>query len=499
MNAYKKNGRILIVDDDSISLTILGNALQGEYEIIVATTGEEALAISGGEEKPELILLDIKMPGIDGYEVCRRLKNVPDTAEIPIIFMTSLSSEEDEMKGFACGAVDYIIKPFSLNRIKARLKLHLELKHNRDLLAKSLLKNRLILEAVGEGIFGVNREGVITFVNPAALKMTGFAAVELIGADAYRLLHHTREDRRPYPRQECPITKTCQDGQIRNQTGEVFWRKDGSSFPVDYVVTPLKSMQSRMGAVVVFNDVSRRLQLEQEALKLQKFEAIGILAGGIAHDFNNVLTGVIGYIELCRKCSNEPEAVMHLLDLAHEASAKAVELARKLLTFSEGGHPIKTELDLAQILTKYKQMVFTDQKYELQVDIAPDLWPVYADEVQLSQVILNLLDNARESMPDGGLIQITAQNCASGRKENSALEDRKYLRFNIIDQGSGIPAKIMPNIFDPYFSSKCRASQKAMGLGLPICLSIIKKHHGLITVESSLGKGTTVSIYLPAE
>lgn len=488
-----KRGTILVVDDDPQSLTILGFVLQDTYEVLVAPNGEVALRIVE-EVTPDLILLDIVMPGIDGYEVCRRISRMPKHSHTPIIFITSLANEDDELKGFQYGAVDYIHKPFSQDNVRVRVGLHFELKHNRDLLEKALLKNKLILDAAAEGICGVDEQGLTTFANPAALRMTGYSEEEFIGQDQHQLIHHSRKDRSANPQEECPILKTMQDGQVRQKGDEVFWRKDGSSFPVEYVVSPSPQLG---GAVIVFRDITVRLKMELEAQRAQRLESIGILAGGIAHDFNNLLTGIIGFIEigLCECGHKSPAAAS--LQTAKSTCFRAAELARSLITFSEGGFPIKTKVDLQHIIA----LMIENQppSYLFKVELTDNLWPVMADEMQLSSVIHHLMANAKEAMPDGGEIVIMARNHAEGGERPGTLGQGHYLQLSVIDHGSGIPADILPKVFDPYFSTKGRGSQKGMGLGLSISLSIIKKHQGHIVLEPTPGGGTTATIYLPAE
>jgi two-component system cell cycle sensor histidine kinase/response regulator CckA len=489
----KKKGTILIVDDDPQSLTILGSLLKDDFEVLVASSGEVALRIV---EKvvPDLILLDVVMPGIDGYEVCRRIGRMPEHHHTPIIFITSLANAEDELKGLQTGAVDFIHKPFAKESVRMRVGLHFELKHNRDLLAKTLLKNRLILEAVAEGICGIDEHGLTTFANPAARRMTGYDEHEFIGRDQHQLIHHSRTDRTPNPAAECPILMTIHDSQVRQQVGEVFWRKDGSCFPVEYTVSPTPKVG---GAVVVFRDISLRQKMELESMRAQKLESIGVLAGGIAHDFNNLLTGIIGFIDIgMMECGGDTSAAASLR-IAKTNCIQAAELARSLITFSEGGFPIRTEVDLGRIVALL--ISNQPQRYRFRVDLAGDLWPLMADEVQLSSVIHHLLANAKESMPDGGEIAIMARNCPDGVQEHDGLAHGRYLRFSIIDHGCGIPAEILPKIFDPYFSTKGRGSQKGMGLGLSICLSTIKKHKGHIFLDSNPDGGATATFYLPVE
>ena len=496
MTEPQPKGTILIVDNEPDNIHVLVTTLHHDYQLLEATSGEEALRIVTTAPKLDLILLDVMMPGLDGYEVCRRLKSQPQYEAIPIIFITSLSTDEEEIKGLEVGAADYITKPFSPKKVRARIKIQFDLMRSHDLLAKSMLKSELILESAGEGIFGIDDQGLTVFVNPSALRMTGYQREDLLGTTTHLLCQHTKADHTLDPTEECPINQTIHDGQVRHRSNEIFWRKDGSSFPVEYTVTPAPPSESTLRAVVVFTDITLRLQLEEEAVKAQKLTAISLLAGGIAHDFNNLLTVVIGYIELCR-VSAASEDTAHLLDLAKDSSFKAAALARKLISFSEGGYPMKSKLDFQQLLHACSEKIIRPP-YENQIIIADDLWAVFADEQQIHQVVENLYLNAIEAMPNGGLIETTLANCLSEGLPGDGLAGPNSIQLTITDHGHGISAEVMPKIFDPYFSTKSRGAVKGMGFGLSICLAIVKRHLGLLKVVSEPGRGTVVTVTLPA-
>lgn len=233
-------------------------------------------------------------------------------------------------------------------------------------------------------------------------------------------------------------------------------------------------------------DISQQKNLESEMLKSQKLEAVGLLAGGIAHDFNNLLTGLFGGIELAQMFL-EPEHKSHkFLENAMRSMESATNLTKQLLTFAKGGEPVKETLHIGDLINEIAQFSLRGSSVTLQNQLASDLWVVKADKGQISQVISNLVINAQQAMPTGGVITLTG--------ENVTISESRFVKITIEDNGVGIPPQYLDKIFDPYFSTK----QKGSGLGLSITHSIINKHNGRITVDSEVGQGTMFILYLPA-
>ncbi len=241
----------------------------------------------------------------------------------------------------------------------------------------------------------------------------------------------------------------------------------------------------------------KQYTLEKELLKAQKLESVGILAGGIAHDYNNLLQGIIGYIGLAKSYAGE-DKLKEMLEKAEKTSNSAKELSFRLLTFSKGGEPVMRVIDMSRLIEETASMALCDLHVICDFHFPGDLHSVEGDEGQLYQVIRNISMNAREAMPDGGKLIYTAENVTIGEGSNLALSKGEYVRTSISDTGTGITAEHLPKIFDPYFTTKELGSDKGTGLGLSVCYSIIRKHKGLITVESTKGVGTTFHIYLPA-
>jgi len=241
-------------------------------------------------------------------------------------------------------------------------------------------------------------------------------------------------------------------------------------------------------------DITERKKLEEEILKSQKLESLGVLAGGIAHDFNNLLTSVLGNISLAKALAGHNDKIARRLEDAEKATLRAGDLTRQLLTFSRGGAPVKKSVSMRQILSDSASFALRGSNVRCELQIPDNLFPVEADPGQISQVVNNLIINADQAMPDGGIILVTAENALVGPGELPTIPAGNYVKLSVRDGGCGIPEANLDKIFDPYFTTK----PKGTGLGLATVYSIIRKHGGLITVDSTLGKGTTFHVYLPA-
>jgi len=245
-------------------------------------------------------------------------------------------------------------------------------------------------------------------------------------------------------------------------------------------------------------DISERKKIEYELEKLRRLESIGILASGVAHDFNNLLTGILGNISLVKQYLDPEDMIFKRLSTAEKSCFEAREITSRLITFSKGGEPVKKVTRVQQLLKEAHCPLIKDTNITFEYNLPDNLYPVEIDEGQIRNVIINILTNAAEAMPEGGKIDISATNLEITEKDNLPIKEGSYVKVSIRDRGRGIQVEEISRIFDPYFSTKERGVKKGMGLGLTICHSIIRKHEGFITVESMPGAGTTFHLYLPA-
>ncbi len=272
----------------------------------------------------------------------------------------------------------------------------------------------------------------------------------------------------------------------RYQSGEIF----------DVLVNlSLSSYAGEKVVVATVTDITEKLRNERELQKVSQLESLGLLAGGIAHDFNNLLSGIFGNISLARMQISPTSKVSQYLEKAEAALQRTTALTRQLLTFAKGGEPLRQVVDLGRLVAESSEFAVHGSNVKLEIKKSPDLWPVFADAGQIGQVISNLVINADQAMPEGGVITIAMTNLESSVKSESDRDDlTRYVRITVTDQGEGISPENLVKIFDPYFTTK----STGCGLGLSLCFSIIKKHNGFIRVESELTTGTTFIIDLPA-
>lgn len=265
---HSHNSTILLVDDNPTNLQLLFGTLKGlGHKLLVAKSGEDALKVAQWAH-PDLILLDILMAGMDGFETCAQLKRDPDTREIAVIFLSALDDTDDKIKGLSMGAVDYIAKPFQAEEVIARVETHLTIARLRTELAERNRQleaaNQPILDSVGDGIYGLDTEGKITFANPAATRLTGYPGDNLIGHSIHELHLFARWDGSPHHFIESGIYQTLKQGVAKQSDTDVFWRQSGDHFAVSWTCTPIKRDGKVQGAVLAFRDVTQRKRQENQ-------------------------------------------------------------------------------------------------------------------------------------------------------------------------------------------------------------------------------------------
>lgn len=356
-----------------------------------------------------------------------------------------------------------------------------ERKFATEALQKSRENLHITLNSIADAVISIDENEKINRMNPVAEELTGWSMERALGLpfDEVVQLEYTQ----PTLQLESVLGGSYQaasesDNQI------VLIAKNGMRYDVAESSAPIQDAENNIiGSVFVFKNITEKLKIEEELLKAQKLESLSLLAGGIAHDFNNLLTGLYGNIQMAKFYPSSEKKAQTYLNRAIGSMEQAISLSEQLMTFSRGGEPAKQNLSLSEMLLETAQFSLRGSKIELQTCINPDLMPVKADKGQMSQVITNLVINAQQAMPKGGVLKVWADN----------LIDRRLVKITIIDEGVGISPENLNKIFDPYFTTK----QTGNGLGLASTYSIIKNHNGEILVNSVLNQGTTFDIYLP--
>ena len=352
------------------------------------------------------------------------------------------------------------------------------------------------LRSIGDGVIATDLQGRVQLVNRAAEQLTGWTQDAALGLPIGRVFHSLDHA----TRQACePLQDFSRDpDQPAAPRCTVLAARDRSERPIEEQVAPLQDATGRtIGMVVAFRDISDALRMQAERARADKLASLGLLAGGMARDFNNILMAVMGNVSMARAALPGSGHAATALGQAEQACIRARHLTWNLLTFSKGGAPDKKTITLPRLLEESVRLALlgSNVPYTLRVD--PDLWPVHADDQQIGQVVNNLLINAQQAMPRGGTIEIVAENVVQREHRSAyALQGApgRYVRISITDTGMGIAPENLSSIFDPYFTTK----QTGSGLGLATSHSIVKNHGGFFLVDSTVGRGTTVSVHLPA-
>lgn len=515
-----RGAKVLIIDDNPHNLRMISDFLEGpEFNILVAEDGESGLE-RAGYVLPDIILLDVLMPGIDGFETCRRLKAQKETREIPVIFMTALSEAEHKVKAFQTGAVDYITKPFHKEEVLARLMVHLRIRELTSGLreAKASLEKRVaertaqlaeanetltaseyqldrIINSVGDPIFVKDRQHRWILLNDAFCSFTGYSREMLIGKSDYDF----------FPRHEAD--EFLAGDEIVFNTGKENINEEhvtNAKGIVRTVLTKKTRYIDEKGAayiVGITRDVTDSKILEAQLRQAAKMEAIGTLAGGVAHDFNNLITVIIGHSELLlRDMDDTPTPLNNGIRQIKRAGESAAALTRQLLTFSRKQviqpQSVNVNTALAQIRKMLGRIIGED--IEVTTILSPDLWNVISDPALIEQIVMNLAINARDAMPNGGKLTIETSNIQldnSYTDQHAVVMPGNYVMLAVSDTGSGMDAETQSHIFEPFFTTKEKG--KGTGLGLATVFGIVKQNNGHIWVYSEPGCGTTFKIYLP--
>jgi PAS domain S-box-containing protein len=363
-------------------------------------------------------------------------------------------------------------------------------------------RNEQILASAGEGIYGLDLEGRVTFINPAGARTLGYAADELSGQPMHAKCHHSHADGSPFPQSDCPIYAALRDGLAHAKGDDTMWRKDGSAVSVEYVSTPMRDEQGRIeGAVVVFRDITEQKADRARLAQAQKMDAVGQLTGGMAHDFNNLLGVVIGNLDLAAERLKDDQKTRGLVDAALSGALSGADLIKKLLAFSRRQTLAPETVDLngriEDLLGMLKRTL--SENITIKTALAPGLPPVLVDPTQFDTAILNLAVNARDAMPGGGELRIETASRhldADYAATHAEVAAGDYAMVAISDTGAGMPAEALARAFEPFFTTK--ETGKGTGLGLAMVHGFVKQSGGHASIYSEVGHGTTVRLYFPA-
>jgi PAS domain S-box-containing protein len=342
------------------------------------------------------------------------------------------------------------------------------------------------LGKIVDAIYWITPDAKFWDVNDAAEKMLGYTHEQFLSMSVFDIGPEFPAELWPSHWEKLKQYKNFQFETIHRA-------RDGHDIPVEITANYCRYDDREFNCAIV-RDITERRTMQDERIKSQKLESLGVLAGGIAHDFNNILTGIMGNISFARKFIDESHRSLKILEQAEKASQRAADLAHQLLTFAKGSQPIKKAVAVWQIIEASAALVLHGSNVLSTISIPEHLFAIDADEGQISQVFNNIIINAAQAMPEGGTITVTAENIMLDSSNMMSLMAGTYIKVTFTDTGCGISAEDQKKIFDPYFTTKPSGN----GLGLASVYSIISKHGGHISVRSSVGKGTSFYILLPA-
>ena len=351
------------------------------------------------------------------------------------------------------------------------------------------------LRSLSEAVITTDASGQISLANVAAEKLLGRSFEDMQGRPLSEVVYIKRDmtGRAIYLPLEALLA-----GQLQSMASQrgLLDRSTGDPVPVTCTITRLEDQAgSGQGLVMVIQDISEKKQLETEMLRAQKLESLGVLAGGLAHDFNNFLMSIMLNVSTAGLFARENPKVLELLGDAEESIKRAKGITQQLMAFTRGGEPMKAEMQVGPLIKEAAKFCVRGTTAQTQFEISANLRPAAIDPGQINQVINNLVINAVQSMPEGGVISVVAKNVTvTAREPIGKLSAGEYLEISVADQGQGIPSDHIQRIFDPYFTTR----EQGSGLGLFSVFNIIDKHGGWIKVDSTVAVGTTFKFYIPA-
>lgn len=359
---------------------------------------------------------------------------------------------------------------------------------------RAIQRLSITLRSIGEGVITTDELGRIELFNPEAENITGYSAQAVRGKPLESVIRFYRErDENPLTN---PIREVIDSALPIGEDRDILLQTSGGMRKVAFDLAPiLDNDQKLLGTVLVIEDISQKTRIEQELQKIQKMDSLAMLSAGIAHDFNNFLTTIMGNLSLARSSLEPEHPLCKLLKNAERGTQHAKLLTDRLYSFSRSASPLKKHCALKDLLEDTAAFIFTGSRTRWESTISEKLWLCEVDEGQLSQVLNNLFINASQAMPEGGIVTIGARNRKMLWDPSLSLQNGPYVEIRISDEGVGIEPQNMEKLFEPYFTTK----PKGNGLGLATCYSIIKSHDGHILVDSDLGKGTTFTLYIPAD
>jgi CheY-like chemotaxis protein len=519
-----ERARVLLVDDDERNLLAVATVLEDLGEVVLAHSGEEALRHLLRSEFA-VILLDVYMPGMDGYETAQIIRGREQTKGIPIVFLSAVNKEtEHQLRGYSMGAVDYVFKPVDPIILRSKVSVFVELfeksqevqrqaRQEQALLDANLRANADRLRAEQELRRAEQRQAVIIQSLPMVVYLEPYEAVQrtptYVGGDLKTICGFTLDEfqaqpeiwtdrlhpedrirviaaleaRRKNGRSSIEYRWMCADGSYKHFLDQAVLLRDMDGKPVEFAGTLM--------------DISEQRSLENQLIQAQKMDAIGKLTGGIAHDFNNLLAAVIGGLGLLDKRARLDEDGRKILAMTRRAAEQGSDLVRRLLAFARRQKLEPQSVDLVLLQeTVWGLLTHTlGGLINIEWRAAAEPWNAFADQAQLELALINLIINARDAMPAGGTVSVSVENHEMTLDNWAALSAGEYVLLSVTDTGTGISPENLEKAMEPFFTTK--ETGKGSGLGLSMVYGFAKQSNGAFRLASKLEQGTRAELWLP--
>ncbi|AFZ14516.1 multi-sensor hybrid histidine kinase [Crinalium epipsammum PCC 9333] len=494
--------KILVIEDDKIIRHIIVDILKYEsYQTFDTNNGKTGIELAL-QHLPDLIVCDIMMPQMSGYDVLKTLRENTLTATIPFIFMTAKADHDSIRQGMELGADDYLTKPFKnkelVGAISSRLKkkaiVNQQIQQKIDELRYNLAEQAALLNITTDAIIVQDLSNHILFWNKGAEKIYGWLPDETLGKNALQILYKPGSNQLEITQQTISTIGEWQ-GELYQIT------KAGVEVIVASRWVLMRDQQGQPKSILtVSTDITEKKQLENQFFRAQRLESLGILAGGIAHDLNNVLTPIMMSVQLLQSKISDVQSIKWLTILEINVK-RGADLVQQVLSFARGMQGERALIQINHLINELKQFASETfpKSIRIYTNVKSSLEAIVGDATQLHQVLLNLCVNARDAMQEGGTLTIDAENIYLDEhytRMNIDAHVGNYIVITVSDTGIGIPNDIMEKIFDPFFTTK--EVGQGTGLGLSTVIGIVKSHGGFVKVKSEVGKGTQFKVYLPA-
>jgi CheY-like chemotaxis protein len=524
IDAVPADAAVLIVDDKHQNLLAVASMLEGLSDRIVqATSAADALKYLL-QHDVALVLLDIQMPDMDGYELAALIRQRERSRHTPIIFITAFDRDEREItRGYALGAVDYVLKPVNSTVLRAKVAVFVDLFRKAEAVRQQAAVERrlywenlrahagklqterqlrqiegiqsVIIQSLPIALYTVKLNGQFSgarFLSESMASAVGFKRAAFIeDEDLWAARIHPADA----PRVLSQVASIVETGALST---EYRWRCADNSEKVflDQAVLARDDAGAPREVLGTCLDITDRRQLEQQLLQSQKLDAIGRLTGGIAHDFNNMLSVIIWNLDALTRALKAGTKDHDRVSNSLGAALNCADLVRQLLTFARHQPHQPKVLDVSEMISRMARLLGPVLGEQVRIETRPGngIWPIFADPAQIESALVNLAINARDSMPDGGTLAIDCANIHQGAVDLEPAQG-DYVLVTVCDTGLGMLQDVIDRAFEPFFTTK--APGKGSGLGLSMVHGFIKQAGGHVAIESEVGTGTRIRLYLP--